>query len=417
MVVARAARRDWHGPPAARRPSVDNARVQGKRSAAGVVQDTANARRAALAGLTLAVTVAHLALLQTLPGALEAADPARTRAFTTRSIVLQPPPPPPPAAPQARPSPPAPPPRPRRPPAPPKPAAAQAAAPARVLATPVPTEAPAAAPAEIAAAPDSAAPVPGDAIAEAPTEALPAADTAASAAVDAAVPPPLPAPSVASADAEPLALAIPGSVRLKYTLTGEAKKQTYHAMGELLWLQDGQTYDARMEFSAFFVGSRVRTSSGTITTRGLEPRRFSDKWRRELAAHFERDKARVSFSANTPAAPLPPDAQDQLSVLLQLTALAAGDPAKFSAGAVITLPVVGPRDLDHWSFTLLGPETLSLPAGQTETLKLQRNPRKPFDQKVEAWLAPSLAYMPVRVRITQPNGDFMDQQLRSVDEP
>ncbi len=398
--------------------------MQGKRSAAGVVQDTANGRHAALAGLTLAVTIAHLAALQALPGALEAADPARTRAFTTRSIVLQPPPPPPPAVAQARPSPPPAPRRERRPPAPPKPAAAPvAAAPAMVLATPAPAEVPVPPPVEERASAEPTASASAQAVAQAPVDppAAAAPEASASAPADAAVqaPPPAPAPPhpSASADAAPLALAIPGSVRLKYTVTGEAKKQTYHAMGELLWLQDGQTYDARMEFSAFFVGSRVRTSSGTITTRGLEPRRFSDKWRRELAAHFERDKERVSFSANTPAAPLPPDAQDQLSVLLQLASLAAGDPVKFSAGAVITLPVVGPRDLDSWSFTLLGHETLYLPTGQTETLKLQRNPRKPFDQKVEAWLAPSLSYMPVRVRLTQPNGDFMDQQLRSVDTP
>ena len=48
---------------------------------------------------------------------------------------------------------------------------------------------------------------------------------------------------------------------------------------------------------------------------------------------------------------------------------------------------------------------------QMPTLKLTRKPRKEFDQKVEIWFAPSLGYLPVRNRITQPNGDFIDQQL------
>ena len=389
--------------------------MQGKRSAAGVVQDTANRRRPALWGLTLGVTIAHLALLQALPGALAPADPARTRAFTTRSIVLQPPPaaPAPPTV-QASPSP-APAPRPvrRRPPppaAPPTETQATEGAPALALATP---EAPEGSPVAAPQAAASAASAPEVTVAEAAASAAPSPEPP----TVVPEPPAPPPPSAAAADAKPLALAIPGSVRLKYTLTGEAKKQTYHAMGELLWLQDGQTYDARLEYSAFFVGSRIRTSSGTLTTRGLEPRRFADKWRRELAAHFERDQQRVSFSANTPPAPLLPDAQDQLSVLLQLASLVAGNPAEFSAGAVITLPVVGPRDLDSWSFTILGEEKLYLPLGETPTLKLIRNPRKPFDQKVEAWLAPGLSYMPVRVRITQPNGDFVDQQLRSAEKP
>lgn len=213
-------------------------------------------------------------------------------------------------------------------------------------------------------------------------------------------------------------LAIPGSVRLKYTLNGEAKKQAYHALGELLWLQDGQTYDARLEYSAFLIGSRVRTSSGKITERGLAPVRFADKWRRrDLAAHFERDKGQVSFSANTPTAPLLPDAQDQLSVLLQLSSLLAGNPAAHGPGTSVTVPVVGPRDMDTWTFTLQGEELLYLPYDNLPAIKLTRNPRREFDQKVEAWLAPSLAYMPVRVRITQPNGDFVEQLLRSVDSP
>ena len=233
----------------------------------------------------------------------------------------------------------------------------------------------------------------------------------------AAAEPPAP-PAAEAPQPATLALAIPGSVRLKYTLTGESKQMTYHAMGELLWLQDGKTYDARLEYSAFLIGSRTRTSSGQITGRGLEPTRFSDKWRkRDLAAHFERDKDRVSFSANTPAVPLLPDAQDQLSVLLQVASMVAGDPGRYATGSSITLPVIGPRDADTWAFTLHGEERLYLPMGEMLTVKLTRNPRREFDQKVEAWLAPSLSYMPVRLRITQPNGDFVDQQLRTVDSP
>jgi hypothetical protein len=55
-------------------------------------------------------------------------------------------------------------------------------------------------------------------------------------------------------------------------------------------------------------------------------------------------------------------------------------------------------------------ETLILPGGQQATLKLIRNPRQEFDQTVELWLAPALGYLPARLRITEPNGDFVDQK-------
>jgi hypothetical protein len=371
--------------------------------AAGGAQDTSKSRsRWALPVLGVGVTLAHLVTLQQMPAVLAPPDLAQTRAFITRSIVVKPPPSPVAAAPEPAPAPP-PPPRRKPRPAPPAEAAPAPAAEAPVaMATPEPP------PAEVDAA---VAPAAQEAASQPEPPAL-------AASAPEAVPAPAPEPAAPPAPATALALGIPGSVRLKYTLTGEAKQQTYHAMGELLWLQDGKTYDARLEYSAFLIGSRVRTSSGKLSERGLEPTRFSDKWRkRDLAAHFERDKGIVSFSANTPSAPLLPDAQDQLSVLLQLSAMVAGDPARFGAGASLTLPVVGPRDADVWTFTMQGEELAYLPYDNLQTLKLTRNPRKEFDQKVEAWLAPSLAYMPVRVRITQPNGDFVDQLLRSVDSP
>jgi hypothetical protein len=197
------------------------------------------------------------------------------------------------------------------------------------------------------------------------------------------------------------AFTLPGSLRLKYNVNGESKQMTYNARGELLWLQDGASYDARLEVGAFMAGTRTLTSAGRITTDGLKPTRFADKARREFAAHFEYDKGQVIFSANTPEATLLAGAQDRLSVMLQL-------------GAMQT---IGPRDADTWVFRVEGEEKLNLSGNELLAIKLTRNPRREFDQKVELWLAPSLGYLPARMRLTEQNGDFVDQQLRSSEKP
>ncbi len=221
-----------------------------------------------------------------------------------------------------------------------------------------------------------------------------------------------PIPSVATQ-----ALSIAGSVRLKYDVTGEVKKRAYSAGAELLWLHDGQTYDARLEISAFLLGSRVQTSSGRLTAQGLEPKRFSDKVRSELAAHFQRDKGRITFSANTPDAPLLAGAQDRLSVFFQLAALFAGEPLKFPPKSSIALFTAGARAADSWLFQVEDLEKLELPGGEQLALKLIRQPRHQYDQTVEIWLAPNLAYLPVRIRLSQSNGDFVDQQWRASEIP
>jgi hypothetical protein len=161
----------------------------------------------------------------------------------------------------------------------------------------------------------------------------------------------------------------------------------------------------------------VVTSTGALTTTGLAPKRYGDKIRSETAAHFERDRGRVVFSANTPEAVLLPGAQDQLSVFLQLAAMLAAEPQRYPPGSTISMQTVGTRIAEPWTFTIDAAETLTLPGGEQQSLRLTRLPRREYDQKVEIWLAPALAYLPARIRITQSNGDFIDQQWRSTETP
>jgi hypothetical protein len=232
----------------------------------------------------------------------------------------------------------------------------------------------------------------------------------------------LPAPQSASAVTLPAspattpvnAVSLPGSVRLLYKVVGQSKSLNYQAKSELAWKTNGDNYEVMMRVSAFLVGSRSMTSVGKITGSGLAPTRFADKFRTELAAHFEADKGRITFSANTPDAPWINGAQDRVSVFLQLGGMLAANPAGFPSGSNITFLTIGPREADTWTFVVEAEEALDLMGAPMATLKLTRKPRKEFDQKVEVWYAPSLGYLPVRNRITQPTGDFVDQQLTEV---
>lgn len=331
-----------------------------------------------LLALTAVVLLVHLALLRTTPMSLGLSQPEPAPAFNTRVI---------------------------------EPAPLAAAEPLTApLPVPVPKrQAPAPARAEKQASADMSdqAPQPPpaqevEAISTRPEDStlqdpLPAADS--------------PAPAPARPPREPLyvvsAYTVPGSMRLKYKV--EANKFPFGANAELQWQHVGEGYDARLELSAFGQ-TRVQSSRGQVTADGLAPIRFSDKYRSEVAAHFNREKGKVTFSANTPDAPLLSGAQDRLSILVQLAAMVAGDPAHYQPATTITIQTIGPRDADTWLFTVEREEKLRLPGGELNTLKLVRNPRQEFDQKVELWLAPALGYLPARIRFTEPNGEYIDQQ-------
>lgn len=226
----------------------------------------------------------------------------------------------------------------------------------------------------------------------------------------------LPAPpKMAEARAAPVAFHIPPSVRLHYEVTAHTRGLMWQASSELDWRHDGSSYEAKLEVRSPLLPARTQRSTGKITAEGLAPVRFSDKGRSEEAAHFEREKGKVSFSSNRPDAPLLAGAQDRLSVMLQLGAMIAGAPAKFRPPATIAIQTASTRDAEPWQFTVEGEEQLQLPGGTIKALKLIRNARKEFDQKIELWLGPSLDYAPVRLRLTQPNGDWVDQQWSSTD--
>jgi hypothetical protein len=219
-------------------------------------------------------------------------------------------------------------------------------------------------------------------------------------------------------DGTPLALVIPSPVRLKYDVKGESKSGIpYFASAELVWNHDGKSYDTRLQVSILIV-SRAQTSKGALTTLGLEPLRFGDKGtgRSEVAAHFEREKNKVSFSANTPDVQLTAGAQDQLSVFMQLAALFGGNPHRLTQGVVLSFQAIGPRSAENWIFKVGAPETLKLPGGEVSTVKLVRESVGDNDAKAEIWLAPSLGYLPARIRLTQ-GGDVIDQLWRSTQIP
>jgi hypothetical protein len=210
--------------------------------------------------------------------------------------------------------------------------------------------------------------------------------------------------------------ALPPSSLLRYDLTGQEKGLTYYASGELNWQHNDQAYALALSVKAFLVGSRHWRSVGEITAAGLSPRRFSDSWRGERAAHFDRDKNRVVFSNNATEAPLLAGAQDQISLYVQLAAAMAGTPERFVPGARVQIQTVTLRDALPWLLTLEQKETLTVAGKDLETLKWVCQPRQRFDAKVEFWVSAQHQWLPARIRITQVNGNYIDLNLRSLEK-
>ena len=293
--------------------------------------------------------------------------------------------------------------------------------------------------AQPAQVPDPAPAAPVAEVAETVPEsvAAPAPESAASAPVLAAPEPALtlptpsapPAPLAAAGKSSPDAVAaqslstlplislgaLPPSRLLSYQLTGMDKGLNYHASGELRWQHNDTAYELALSVRAFLLGNRHWRSAGQIDATGLAPRRFSDSWRNERAAHFDREQQRIVFSSNSKPAPLQPGAQDQVSLYVQLAAAMAGEPERFVPGTRLQVQTATVRDALPWALVLDGTEPQTVDGQIMRTLKWVAQPRHQYDTRLEFWVAQSQAWLPVRIRITQASGSYIDLVLRGAD--
>ena len=202
--------------------------------------------------------------------------------------------------------------------------------------------------------------------------------------------------------------ALPPSALMNYNMTGMSKGLTYSANGELRWQHNASAYAMSLSVKALFLGTRQWKSVGQVSATGLAPVRFSDHWRSERASHFDRENQRVVFSSNAPTAALEPGAQDQISLYLQMAAAMAGDPLRFQPGTRLQIQTATLRDALPWLLSLEGQENLKLDNQTLATLKWVCQPRNRFDAQVTFWMAEKYAWLPVRIKITQTNGDYID---------
>lgn len=215
-----------------------------------------------------------------------------------------------------------------------------------------------------------------------------------------------PVPGVASGLAE--------TTRLSYVATGRQGTISLGGVSaEVNWLRAASTYEARLRWFFLYKTLRDQQSFGQIDSTGLMPDSFSEVRRKQEAqARFDRAHGLVSFSVGTPSAPLRPGAQDRLSVVFQMGALLAANPARHPTGSSLEFQVVGLKAAETWVFNIDAEGTHDVPAGRFATRKAVRLPQTELDDKIEIWFATELHHLPIRIRQTMADGDFVDMALQ-----
>ncbi len=201
------------------------------------------------------------------------------------------------------------------------------------------------------------------------------------------------------------------------TLRYELRRGRLGGSGELLWRPAGGRYSLRLEGSVMGLNVLTQESAGTLEPHGLAPERFTDQRARRpmVAANFEREAGRIRFSGPSTELPWQAGVQDRLSWMMQLAGVAEAEPQHLASGERIVMQVVGARgDASIWAFRSLGPEPLALAGDTLATVHLLREPRHPYDTRVEVWLDPARHHLPVRATMGSGDEDRLELRLREL---
>jgi hypothetical protein len=235
-------------------------------------------------------------------------------------------------------------------------------------------------------------------------------------------PPPEAVPSVASAASAasaPAAFEWPPSTRLSYRLHGNYRGEVVGG-AQVEWVREGSRYQVHLDV---WVGSQVAplvgrrmSSDGELGEQGLTPRRYDEETRalfRELRRRtivFDGDRVLLPNGKQLERLA---GMQDAASQFVQLTWLFTTQPQLLKVGQRIELPLALPTNVDRWSYEVVEEVSLATPFGLVPTFHLRpRRELRPNRELVaDAWFAPTLQYLPVRLLIRQDEATYIDMMI------
>jgi len=191
--------------------------------------------------------------------------------------------------------------------------------------------------------------------------------------------------------------ALPPRITIDYKLTSSFAdgRATYR------WARDGDAYriDAEAQAEGFFAlfleGRILQESSGTMTTAGLRPERFSERkpGGPPEGLEFDWPGRQVTFDRNgeKKTTPLTDNTVDWLSMIFQL---AHTPPTSES----FDMQVFTQRRMYRFHLNVLGIEEIEIPLGRVRAQHLRHvDPENPREV-VDVWLGVDYHYLPVKLR-------------------
>jgi hypothetical protein len=215
------------------------------------------------------------------------------------------------------------------------------------------------------------------------------------------------------------ALPSPESVRLSYIIVLGAQEDAA-PIARLRFSLDVDQSRYRMSTEAraigltawLYSGVLTQSSEGQIDSNGFVPTRFLEQRGSRGPREVTHDPASGQIKlANQQVAQSAPGVQDRLSSLLQIGLLLRGIEPLQDPGQTLSFPEMTPSGLGQATYRNQGVEKLQLSGKTVDAIRLTRLQKNPREPQIDIWVAASMQWLPVRIRLGDVAGQSLDQRL------
>lgn len=208
----------------------------------------------------------------------------------------------------------------------------------------------------------------------------------------------------------------PADTRLTFDLGGYYRGDL-HGKASVQWQREDTRYQVQVTLDFGLLLNMVMTSQGEVTDDGLQPLAYEEAVRgRRRTVRLDAHEITL---ANGQKLPRPAQVQDTASQFVELSWRFQTGRERLEEGHSVSLWMARPGGADLWTYRIIGRETLYLGRlGEVEAFHLQPLPLANPRGKITAdiWFAPTLQYLPVRIRISLGDAQFVDMLVDRIEQ-
>lgn len=209
----------------------------------------------------------------------------------------------------------------------------------------------------------------------------------------------------------------PRDTRLTYLLNGQFRGGPLYGGARVQWQRQGTLYETRVEIDVVLAGSRILTSQGDVTPQGLAPRAYEEQRGNRRRSVRLTDTEVVL--ADGRSLPRPPDVQDTASQFVELGHRFATGRQALELGGNVELLLARPNGVERWIYDVVAQDLLNTPRlGEVMAWRLKPRPiaHNRGQLTAEMWFAPTLQYLPVRIRISLGDEAQVDLMVDTIEQ-